>query len=112
MKVGIGIGLLVCVLVPVALLLFGVVGVSQGAALVLLLAGLWTVVFGLVFASRKDMLYDVGFGVIVAVLSTSIFLPLQYTAGLVVLMIIAIALASIVMRPKPSQKGTPTQAPS
>jgi hypothetical protein len=111
LKIGIGIGLLVCVLVPVALLLFGLVGVSQTAALVLLLAGLWTVVFGIALASRKDRLYDVGFGVVVAVLSTSILLPLQYTAGLVVLAIIAIVLASIVMRPKSGLKGAPVQSP-
>ncbi len=99
-------------LVPLALLLFGVIGVSQAAALVLLLAGLWTVIFGMAFASRRDRLYDVGFGIIVAVLSTSIFLPLQYSAGLVVLAIIAVVLASIFSRPKPGQKGAPVQKPS
>jgi predicted membrane channel-forming protein YqfA (hemolysin III family) len=104
LKVGFGIGLLLCFLIPIALLLFSVVSVAQTASLVFLLAGLWAVVFGLAFASRKDRLYQIGFGIVVAVLSTFIVLPLQYTAGLVVLSVIGVALASIAERPKASQQ--------
>jgi hypothetical protein len=68
--------------------------------LILFLGGLWTVAFGAVFGGRKDRLYNVGFGIIVAVLSTFIFLPPQYTAGLVVISIVGLILASIVARPK------------
>ena len=107
MKVGLGIGLLVCVLVPVALLLFGIVDDAQTAALVLFLGGTWTVAFGVALGSRKDRLYNVGFGVLVAVFSTFIFLPLQYMAGLVVVSLVAIILASIVARPKTAQKPVP-----
>jgi hypothetical protein len=108
LKIGLGIGLLVCVLVPIALLLFGVVGDPQAVALLLFLAGLWTAVFGVAFAGAKDRLYDAGFGVVVMLLSTFLFLPLQYTAGLVVLAIIAVIAASVVLKPK----GTPTTAPA
>lgn len=104
MKVGFGIGLLLCFLIPIALLLFSVVTAEQAASLVFLLAGLWAVAFGVAFASKKDKLYQVGFGVVVAVLSTFIVLPLQYTAGLVVLSVIGIVLASIAERPKASQR--------
>ena len=107
MKIGLGIGLLVCVLVPAALLLFGIVDDSQTAALILLAGGLWTVVFGAVFGGRKDRLYNVGFGVIVVVLSTFIFLPLQYTAGLVIISIVVLILASIVMRPNTGPTTVP-----
>jgi hypothetical protein len=100
LRIGLGLGLLVCVLVPVALLLFGIVDDAQTAALILFFGGLWTIAFGAVFGGRKDRLYNVGFGIIVAVLSTFIFLPLQYTAGLVVLSIVGLILASIVVRPK------------
>ncbi len=105
MRVGFGIGLLLCVLIPLALLLFGVVDVAQSASLVLLLGGLWAIAFGVAFANRRDRLYDVGFGIIVAVLSTFIILPVQYTAGLVVISIIGVVLASIAERPKtPAQQ--------
>lgn len=109
MKIGLGIGLLVCVLAPVSLLLFGLVDDAQTAALVLFLGGLWTVAFGAVFGGRKDRLYNVGFGIIVAVLSTFIFLPLQYTAGLVVISIVVLILASIVVRPKTGPVTAPRQ---
>jgi len=107
LKVGLGIGLLVCVLVPAALLLFGVVDDAQTAALILFLGGVWTVVFGAALGSRKDRLYNVGFGIVVAVFSTFIFLPLQYTAGLVVVSLVAVILASIVAKPKTAQKAVP-----
>jgi hypothetical protein len=105
LKIGLGIGLLVCVLVPVALLLFGTVDDAQTAALILFLGGAWAVVFGAIFGSGKDRLYNVGFGIVVAVFSTFIFLPLQYTAGLVVVSLVAIILASIVAKPKTAQKA-------
>ena len=100
LKVGLGIGLLVCLLVPLALLLFGIIGDEQAAALVLFLGGLWTAIFGVAFAGKRDRLYNVGFGIIIMVLSTFIYLPLQYTAGLVVVTIIAVVLASIMSGPK------------
>jgi len=99
-------GLLVCVLVPLALLLFGVVDDEQTAALVLLLGGIWTVVFGVALGRKKERLYNVGFGILVAVLSSFIVLPLQYTAGLVVVSFVAIILASVVARPKTGPKNT------
>jgi hypothetical protein len=109
LKIGLGIGLLVCVLVPVSLLLFGIVDDAQTASLILFLGGLWTVAFGAVFGGRKDRLYNVGFGIIVAILSTFIFLPLQYTAGLVVISIVVLTLASIMVRPKTGPRNVPQQ---
>lgn len=100
MKIGLGMGLLVCVLVPVALLLFGIVDDAQTASLVLFLGGLWTAIFGLAIDSQRNRLYDVGFGLIVMVFSTFIFLPLQYTAGLVVVAIVAVILVSLVYSPR------------
>jgi len=105
LKIGLGIGLLVAVLLPVALVLFGIVDYAHAAALVLLLGGLWTVIFGLTFASKRDRLYDAGFGIIIVVFSTFIVLPLQYTAGLVVVSIIAVILASILVKPKNPPNG-------
>ncbi len=93
---------MVSFLIPLVLLLFGVLNDEQTAASVLLLAGAWTATYGLAFASSKDRMYDLGFGVIVALLSTFAFLQLQYVLGLVVLSILGLVVASIVMgRNKP-----------
>ena len=102
MKVGFGAGLIICFLLPIVLLLFGVLGVAEAAAGILLLGGLWGVVYGIMFAKDRDRFYDVGFGIVVAVLSTFDFLPLQYVLGLVLLSVIGIVVSSMTMgRKKP-----------
>ena len=106
MRNGWGIGLIVCVLVPIALLLFGIASLKQAVSLILLLSGLWAAVFGALFERGSERLYEIGFGLIVASVSTFIVLPLQYTAGLVVVVIIAMILVSVVLRPKPGSRGT------
>jgi len=97
MKIALGAGLAVCLLLPVVLFLFGILGDAQAVAAVLLLGGLWTVLYGIVFAKSRDRFYDVGFGIIVALLSTFDFLPLQYVLGLVLLSVIAVVVASAAM---------------
>lgn len=101
MKLALGAGLLIFVLFPVVLFLFGVLGGLQAIAAILLLCGLWTVVFGVAFARSRDRFYDVGFGVIVALLSTFDVLPLQYVLGLVLLSVIALVVTSAAMGRKP-----------
>lgn len=97
MRIGLGAGLIVCFLLPIALLLFGILGDAQAAAAVLLLGGLWTVVYGVAFERSRDKFYDVGFGIIVGLLSTFEVLPLAYVVGLVLLSVIAIVVASSAM---------------
>ncbi len=92
--VGLGVGLIATVLVPVALVLFGTLSGYQAVSAILLLSGLWTLVFGLAMAGRDERLYYSGFGVVVALLSTFLFIPIQFTAGLVVLAVVALALIS------------------
>lgn len=94
MRVSFGLGLIVCVLVPIVLLLFGVIDISQSASAILLLAGLWAVVFGLAFGRGPDRLYNVGVGLIVIAISTFLFLPLAYVVGLVLIVVILIVLAA------------------
>lgn len=95
MKVGFGAGLIICFLLPIVLLLFGVLGVAQAAAAILLLGGLWGVAYGILFAKDRDRFYDVSFGIVVAMLSTFDFLPIAYVVGLVLLSVIAIVVSSI-----------------
>lgn len=103
MKVGSGLGLIVCVLLPIVLALFGILDVSQTVAGILLLCGLWAIVYGVAFGKVRDRLYDVGAGIIVIAISTFVFLPAQYVIGLVLISVIAIVLTSIAMPRKKMQ---------
>ena len=104
-SVGWGVGIIVAVLISLALLLFNVVSGANAVAALLLLVGLWTLVFGAAFTTARDRLYFVGWGLVIAVLSTFAFLPLQYTAGLVVVVILIVVLASVFW--KPGSKAPP-----
>jgi hypothetical protein len=104
MKIGPGAGLVICVLVPVVLRLFGIIGTIQTASGILLLGGLWAVLYGVMFANVRDRLYDVGAGIVVVAISTFLFLPLQYVLGLVLLSVIVLVVTSVVTAGK---KGSP-----
>jgi hypothetical protein len=98
-RIGLGIGLIVTVLLPVALLLFEVLRVVQTVSAILLLSGLWTLIFGLLMERKNERLYYSGFGAIVILLSTFLFIPFRFTAGLVIVAIVALAVISAVVRP-------------
>jgi hypothetical protein len=97
LRVGAGMGLIVCVLLPIVLAVFGVLDVVQTVSGILLLCGLWAIVYGIMFGKISDRLYDVGAGIIVIAISTFVFLPVQYVVGLVLISIIAIVLTAIAM---------------
>ena len=97
--IGLGVGLIATVLLPIALLLFGALRPLQTLTAILLLSGLWAVVFGLLMERKEERLYYVGLGAVVAILSTFSLIPLAYTAGLVLVVIVALALAQAVLRP-------------
>ena len=59
-------------------------------ALLLLLNGLWILIYGIVEAERKDKLYYSGWGLIMAGLSTFVVLPLAYTFGVVIVLIMVV----------------------
>ena len=98
-RIGLGVGLIVTVLLPIAFLLFGILKRVQTVPTILLLSGMWAFVFGLLMENKEERLYYSGFGVIVALLSTFIFIPFRYTAGLVIVAIVVLALVSAVFKP-------------
>lgn len=96
------------VLLPLAFLLFGVLSFVQTVSAILLLSGLWTLAFGLFMERKDERLYYSGFGVVVILLSTFLFIQFRYTAGLVLVAVVALAVISAVYRPgasPPSQKA-------
>jgi hypothetical protein len=108
-RIGLGIGLVVTVLLPLALLLFGAIDAVQTFSAILLLSGLWTLAFGLLLERKEERLYYSGSGVIVALLSTFLFIPFRFTAGLVIVAIIALAVVSVAQRP--GAQPEPSNAP-
>lgn len=105
---GWGIGVIVAVLISLALILFGVVSTINGIATMFLLNGLWFVVFGLSFTAERDRLYFIGWGLVVAVLSTFDFLPWQYALGLEVVVVLVVVLLYVFMRPAPRAPAPPS----
>ncbi len=97
--IGLGVGLIATVLIPIALLLFGVLKPVQTVSAILLLSGVWTFVFGLLMGRKEERLYYSGSGVVVALLSTFVFIPYAYTAGLVLVALVALVLIQAVFRP-------------
>jgi hypothetical protein len=106
-RVGLGVGLIATVLAPVALLLFGILGVASTLSAILLLSGVWTLAFGLTMEAKAERLYYSGSGVVVALLSTFRFVSLAYTAGLVVVAFVMLALVSALLRPGPAAPQKP-----
>jgi len=102
LKIGPGMGLIVCVLLPIVLLLFGILDVLQTASAILLLGGLWAITYGIVFGKVGSKLYNVGAGVVVVSVSTFVFFPLQYVLGLVLISAIAMVLISVAATRKKS----------
>ena len=105
-RIGLGIGLIATVLLPLAFLLFGTLKLNQTVSAILLLSGLWALVFGLLMERKQERLYYSGFGVVVALLSTFIFIHLRYTVGLVIVALVVLALIQALFRP-----GAPPRPP-
>ena len=90
MKPSLGIGVILATLVALVLYLFGVVDLVWLAALLLLFNGVWIAVYGVVQAERSGRLYYAGWGLIMAGLSTFVVLPLTYTLGVTLVLIIVV----------------------
>ena len=98
-RVGLGAGLIATVLLPLAFLLLGVLNLGETLPAILLLSGLWALVFGLLMENKRERLYYSGFGVVVALLSTYHFIHLRYTVGLVIVALVVLALIQALFRP-------------
>lgn len=90
MKPSLGIGAILATLVALVLYLFGAVDLVWLAALLLLFNGVWVATYGVVQAERREKLYYAGWGLIMAGLSTFVVLPLMYTLGVTLVLIIVV----------------------
>ena len=83
-------------MVSLVLFLFGFVSYAWLGASLLLLNGLWILVYGVVEAESKDKLYYAGWGLIMAGLSSFVLLPLAYTLGVTIMLIIVVIAVRLV----------------
>lgn len=111
--------MVVAVLLAVALGLIGSFPPQATISLLLLLVGLWTVVAAFAVVDRKDRSYYSGWGVVIALLSLSYFVQLQYQLAIILLAVIAIIVINVYIgkAPKiyeaatnPAPAGGPTPA--
>jgi hypothetical protein len=95
-------GYVVAIFLALILYLFGLTNISQTVSALFLFVGLWTIALSLNY--KGERMYYVGWGACIAVLSTFILLPLRYTVGLVLIVIIALILINA-MIPRRSTKA-------
>ncbi len=87
--------MIVAVLVSVAMGLIGSLPPQATISLLLLLAGLWTILAALFVVDRKDRSYYSAWGVVIAALSLAYLIPLQYQLALILLAIVALIIINI-----------------
>jgi hypothetical protein len=90
LKPSLGIGVLLATLVSIVVFLFGLVGYDWLVALLLLLNGLWILVYGFVEAGSEDRLYYAGTGAVIAGLAGFVPFPPAYALGIVLVLVIVI----------------------
>jgi hypothetical protein len=112
MKIGWGVGTLIAVLLSAAVFLFGLLDFIHTVSLVLLLSGLWTLVFAFAGAESKDRSYYSGWGLVVAILSLFAYIPFDYAIGLILIGIIALIIVSIYLGKSPKVYTAATAPPS
>jgi hypothetical protein len=93
-QVGLGTGIGVAVLIGLVAYLLGL-SFNDTVSLILLLAGLWTLVFGLLLADKDSRLYFSGWGVVVAIMSSFIVIPPNDAIALILIAIIAMIVVSV-----------------
>lgn len=108
MRVGFGIGIVIGILLPVALFLFGLLSFTDALAGVFLLVGLWTLAFGMMWGRAADKLYNAGWGLVIATFSSLAVLPLRYFLGLELVVVIAMTVIYAMGR---SSRKQPSVAP-
>ncbi len=87
-RVGFASGVVVAVLIGPIIYLLGIASPLLSLSIIFLIAGIWTVLYGVWFTS--DKVYWIGWGGLIAILSTFYVLPLQYTAALVLIVIVGL----------------------
>jgi hypothetical protein len=92
-------GVVVGIILPLAILLFGLTSPVRALALIFLLVGAWTILFGTLY--QREKAYWAGWGAGLAVLSSVAVLPFAYTIGLVLVVVVVLIIATAFLRRDP-----------
>lgn len=114
MKPTFGIGVLVIVLLSAAVELLGVLSLQAALSMLLLFTGLWSILSAFVLAGPSDRAFYAGWGIIIAGLSLSYFIPVQDALGVILVAIVALIIvyAYLARTPKATSAALGRQAPS
>ncbi len=115
MKLAYGEGVLVAILAPFVVLLFGKINLFETFFLIFALLGVWTLVSAFTLAIAHDRFFYVAWGLILASFSSAFITRIQYAVALIILAIIASILINVATRknqPKKSQVKVDQNKPS
>ena len=100
------------VLLSVAAYLIGIIDLPRMIALILLLGGLWTVVAAFTIFGDSERSFYLGWGVVVAALSTfDVFDNFNYTIALILIAIVALILINVYIARTPKMYSAATRSP-
>jgi len=112
-KLGYGAGLIIVVLLSVAAWLVGLIDLPRMVSLMLLLGGLWTVVAAFTIFDVGERMFYLGWGVVVAALSTfDVFNNFNYTIALILIAIVALILINVYIGRTPRMYSAATTPPA
>ncbi|HXW94297.1 MAG TPA: hypothetical protein VEJ19_01150 [Nitrososphaerales archaeon] len=113
MKLGYGAGIIIVVLLSAAVWLIGLIDLARMFSLMLLLGGLWTVVAAFTIFDVSERSFYLGWGVVVAALSTfDIFNNFNYTIALILIAIVALILINVYIGRTPKMYSAATTRPA
>jgi len=109
LKLGYGAGVLIVVLLSFAAYFLAIITILQTVALILLLGGLWTVVAAFTIFNDSERSFYLGWGVVVAALSTfDVFNNFNYTIALILIAVVALILINVYMGRTPKMYSAAT----
>ncbi len=103
MRLAYGEGIIVAILAPLVVLLFGKITVLQTFFAVFLLVGLWTLVSAFLLMALRVRMYYVAWGLILSSVSSAFIIHIQYAIALILIAIIAALLINVVTRKNPPE---------
>ncbi|HYA56090.1 MAG TPA: hypothetical protein VED22_04750 [Nitrososphaerales archaeon] len=113
MRLGYGAGIIIVVLLSAAAWLVGIIDFPRMISLMLLLGGLWTVVAAFTLFNDSERSFYLGWGVVVAALSTfDVFNNFSYTIALILIAIVALILINVYIGRTPKMYSAATTPPA
>ncbi len=107
-----GEGIVVAILLPFILLLFGIIKLPDTLFLVLLLFGVWTIVSAFTFARYEERNFFLTWGLIISCTSTIFVIYIGYAIGLILVAIVASVFLYVSTRKTTSPKQNLGQSSS